>query len=230
MLLSFLWFLHGVVSQFLLCPGFVQVMFVAFGKVVPACAWTPLFWALRTWPGSEDAEATSSGAMVCVWAVLCKSTNNGTNNTIALLVWFLQLSVQNDFITNYLVICFYVFIYFGRCMHRVDGGEPRWGGGGHWTLQHIPGDGGCHTRFNAASWTGSCQEADQSYCQHIPGHQGYCFWEARVHTFSFNFFLSTHCSTASSTSFTVTAFHDNEQLSGKFDTHPNISIATVRLL
>lgn len=33
----------AVASQSLSCPGCVQVMFVAFGKVVPACEWMPLF-------------------------------------------------------------------------------------------------------------------------------------------------------------------------------------------
>ncbi len=153
---------HAVASQSLFCRGCVQVMFVASGKVAPACEWMPLSWALKTWPGSEGAGATSSEEMVRVKFV----------------------SSSCDLYTSCKVNQVFHWLYFHRLLRRIDGGEPwRWSRG-HWTLQHIPRNGGRHTWVDAASWTGSCQKVDDSYCQHLLGHQGYCFWEARAASFS----------------------------------------------
>lgn len=92
-----------------------------------------------------------------------------------------------------LVICSFsvvievcAWLCFHRLVCRIDGGESRRWSSGHWTLQHIPRNRGCHTRVDAASWTGSCQTVDYTYCQHLLRHQGYCFWEARVTSFSHN--------------------------------------------
>lgn len=74
--LSIVEHLYAVVSQSLLCPGFVQVMFVAFGNVALTCEWMPLFLALKTWPGSEGEEATSLKEMVCVLTLLTLSVYN----------------------------------------------------------------------------------------------------------------------------------------------------------
>lgn len=76
-------------------------------------------------------------------------------------------------------------MFFNSFMCRVDGGEPRWSCGWHWTFQHIPRNWGCHTRVNAATRTGSCQKVDYFYCQHLFGHQGYCFWKASDSSFNF---------------------------------------------
>lgn len=54
--------------QSLFCHGFVPAMFAVSGKAARTCAWMPLSSALKTWRGSEDVEATSSGGMVCVLA------------------------------------------------------------------------------------------------------------------------------------------------------------------
>lgn len=76
-----------------------------------------------------------------------------------------------------------------RFVCRVDGGQPwRWSGG-HRALQHFPRNGGRYSRVHAASRTGSCQKVDYPYCQHLLGHQGYCFWEARATPSSFFMFI-----------------------------------------
>lgn len=107
----------AVASQSLFCPGFVQVMFVAFGKVAPACEWMPLFWALKTWPGSEGVEATSSEEMVCVLAFVHNKN------------MFLILSMIYSHFVESISDCI-----CDRFSCRADGGEPwRWSRG-HWAL------------------------------------------------------------------------------------------------
>lgn len=80
-------------------------------------------------------------------------------------------------LTNKCHLWMHLCLHPYRFMRRADGGEPWWWSGGHRTLQHLPGNGGCYARVHAASGTGSCQKADYSYHQYLFGHQGNCFWK-----------------------------------------------------
>lgn len=102
-----------------------------------------------------------------------------------------------------------------RFICRAHGGEPwRWSRGRR-AFQHIPRNRGRHVGVDAASWAGSCQKVDDSYRQHVLGHKGYCFWEARgifFFLFLFFFFLS-------STSWMVLKLFDKPRINFKGTWH-----------